>query len=189
MKKLFVIAAAILSFSMANAQIAAYAGFQSITQTAKADGHSHSESFSGFILGGAMNFDISNGIGVQPGVELTTSSRAEHGDKYSEIGIRIPVDINYGFEIAPDFKLFVFAGPSIFVGLSNKYKYDDDSIDLYKDDYSRFGLGLSTGAWCDWKDMLRLKLGYDLGLSDRYKRDSDISVKGNAFMVTVGYLF
>ena len=189
MKKLFVIAAAILSFGIANAQIVAYAGFQDVTETTKQGGHSHSEGLSGLVLGGAMNFDISNGIGVQPGVELTTASRTDNGVKYSQLGLRVPIDVNYGFEIAPDFKLFVFAGPSIYLGLSSKAKWDDDSYDYYEDDFSRFGLGLSTGAWCDWKDMLRLKLGYDLGLTNRYKRDSDISVKESAFMVTVGYLF
>ena len=193
MKKLLIIAVAILSFSAVNAQVA-YVGFQSVTGKSKAGNTTVSKSNPGFFLGGAMNFDIADALGIQPGLELSYAGRTENnaltGDtKYSMWGIKIPVDVNYGFELAPDFKLSVYAGPSIYVGLANNWKSGNTTYDNYGDDLSRFGLGLGMGAWCDFKDMLRLKIGYDLGLLNRAQDKDNFNYKESAFMISVGYLF
>jgi len=193
MKKLLIIAAAILSFSAVNAQVA-YVGFQSVTGKSKAGNTTVSKSNPGFFLGGAMNFEIADALGIQPGLEISYAGRTENtalaGDtKYSMWGIKIPVDVNYGFELAPDFKLSVYAGPSIYVGLSNTGKNGNTTYDYYGDDISRFGLGLGMGAWCDFKDMLRLKIGYDLGLLNRAQDKDNFNYKESAFMISVGYLF
>ena len=170
MKKLLVIAAAILSFSAVNAQVA-YLGFQSITSTGK----------------------TTVALGIQPGLEVSYFGRTEKdallGDtKYSSWGIKIPVDVNYGFELADGFNLSVYAGPSIYVGLSKNGKNGNTTYDYYGDDISRFGLGLGMGAWCDIQDMLRVKIGYDMGLLNRETRD-DMSYKESGLMISVGYIF
>lgn len=204
MKKLLVIAAAILSFSVANAQIVAYLGYQNVTGNAKSTAGNTttktSASSSGFFAGGAMNFDIASGIGVQPALELNFFSDKDGNDKSSAFGVKIPIDVNYGFEITPDIKITAFAGPSIYLGLSRKLKteyYDvlqdknvKQTIDYYDDgDFSRFGLGFGLGAWCDFKDMIRLKIGYDLGLNDREKNSDNVTFKENTFSISVGYIF
>ena len=193
MKKLLVIAFAILSFSAVNAQVA-YLGFQSVTGKSKAGNTTVSKANSGFFLGGAMNFEIADALGIQPGLEVSYAGRTENtalaGDtKYSMWGIKIPVDVNYGFELAPDFKLSVYAGPSIYVGLSNNAKNGNTTYDYYGDDISRFGLGLGMGAWCDIKEMIRVKIGYDLGLLNRAQDKDNFNYKESAFMISVGYLF
>lgn len=193
MKKLLVIAFAILSFSAVNAQVA-YVGFQSVTGKSKVGNTTVSKSNPGFFLGGAMNFEIADALGIQPGLELSYAGRTENnaltGDtKYSMWGIKIPVDVNYGFELAPDFKLSVYAGPSIYVGLSNKSKSGNVTYDYYGDDLGRFGLGLGMGAWCDIKEMIRVKIGYDLGLINRAQDKDNFNYKESAFMISVGYLF
>lgn len=191
MKKLLVIAVAILSFSAVNAQVA-YVGFQSVTGKSKVGDTTTSKTSSGFVLGGAMNFGISDGIGVQPGLEIAYASRSERiltiDHKYPSLGVRIPIDVNYGFELSPDFKLYAYAGPSIYFGLSFKDKFDDTTVDKYENSLNRFGLGLGVGAWCDVKDMIRVKVGYDMGLINR-AQDSDWNYKENAFLISVGYLF
>ena len=192
MKKLLVIAAAILSFSAANAQVV-YAGFQSVTGKSKAGNTTISKSNSGFFLGGAMNFEIADALGVQPGLEISYAGRTENtlagDDKYSMWGVKIPVDVNYGIELAPDFKLSVYAGPSIYIGLSYNDKVGNTTYDWYGNQLGRFGLGLGMGAWCDIKDVIRVKAGYDLGLLNRAQDKDNNNYKESAFMVSIGYLF
>ena len=195
MKKLLVIAAAILSFSAVNAQVA-YLGYQNVPGTKKVTvGNTTTTtnySNSGFFLGGAMNFEIADGLGIQPGLEISYFGRTDEtllgDDKFSMWGINIPIDVNFGFELAPDFKLNVYAGPSIYVGLAYNDKVGNTTYDWYGDDYSRIGLGLGMGAWCDIKDVIRVKIGYDLGLLNRAQNDN-VSYKENALQFSVGYLF
>lgn len=195
MKKLLVIAAAILSFSAVNAQVA-YVGFQSVTATAKATSGSititDKDNNSGFFVGGGMNFEIADALGIQPAIEFSYAGRTEKNaggdDKYSAMGVRIPIDVNYGFELSPDFKLAAYAGPSIYLGITNKVKSGNVEIDCYESAYSRFGLGLGFGAWCDIKDMIRVKIGYDLGLLNRDTRDN-MSYKESGLLFSVGYIF
>ena len=192
MKKLLVIAAAILSFSAVNAQVA-YLGFQSVTGKDKSGNTTISSSNSGFFLGGAMNFEIADGLGVQPGLEVGYSGRTENtvlgDDKFSMWGIKIPIDVNYGIELAPDFILSVYAGPSIYVGLSYNDKMGNTTYDWYGNTYNRLGLGLGMGAWCDIKDVIRVKVGYDLGLLNRAQDKDNRNYKESALMFSVGYLF
>ena len=192
MKKLFVIALAILSFSAVNAQVA-YVGFQSVTGKSKAGNTTVSKANSGFFLGGAMNFEIADAIGVQPGLEISYAGRTENtlagDDKYSMWGVKIPVDVNYGIELAPDFKLSVYAGPSIYIGLSYNDKVGNTTYDWYGNQLGRFGLGLGMGAWCDIKDVIRVKAGYDLGLLNRAQDKDNNNYKESAFMISIGYLF
>ncbi|MBO7111265.1 MAG: outer membrane beta-barrel protein [Bacteroidaceae bacterium] len=193
MKKLLVIVAAILSFSAVNAQVA-YLGFQSVTDKTKGGNTTVSHSSSGFLLGGAMNFEIADALGVQPALEINYAGRTEKnnllGDtKYSSWGVKIPIDVNYGIELAPDFILSVYAGPSIYLGLSNTGKNGNTTYDYYGDTYNRFGLGLGMGAWCDIKEVVRVKAGYDLGLLNRAQDKDNWNYNENAFSISVGYLF
>ena len=196
MKKLLVIAAAILSFSAVNAQVA-YVGFQSVTATNKATTGNvtvtEKNNNSGFFVGGAMNFEIVDALGIQPALEFSYAART-HKDllnndvKYSTMGVKIPIDVNFGIELSPDFKLAAYAGPSIYFGITNQSKNGDVTVDYYENNYSRFGLGLGFGAWCDIKDMIRVKIGYDLGLLNRDTRD-DMSYKESGLLFSVGYIF
>ena len=193
MKKLLVIAFAILSFSAVNAQVA-YVGYQNVTGKDKIGNTTWNYANSGFFLGGAMNFEIADALGIQPALEISYAGRTENdlvlGEiKYASWGLRIPIDVNYGFELSPDFKLSVYAGPSIFVGLSNNSKNGNTTYDLYGDRYGRFGLGMGMGAWCDIKDMLRVKVGYDLGLINRAQDKDNRNYKESALLLSVGYLF
>lgn len=90
--------------------------------------------------------------------------------------------------MSSDFKLNVYAGPSIYIGLAYNDKLGNTTYDWYGDAYSRFGLGLGMGAWCDIKDMIRVKIGYDMGLLNRAK-DDGVEYKENALMFSVGYIF
>ena len=193
MKKLLVIAFAILSFSTVNAQVA-YLGYQSVTDKTKGGNTTVSHSSSGFFLGGAMNFEIADALGVQPGLEIGYFGRTEKdnllGDaKFSSWGIKVPIDVNYGFELAPDFILSVYAGPSIYLGLSKNGKQGNTTYDYYGNTYNRFDLGLGMGAWCDIKEVIRVKVGYDMGLLNRAQDKDNWTYSESGLMFSVGYLF
>jgi hypothetical protein len=187
MKKLLVIAAAILSFGAAKAQVA-YLGYQGISGNTKAGSTTICEAYNGVFAGGAYNFDLYENVGVQPGLEVNFYTRTENNVKDYSMGLRIPVDFNYCFDVATDLKVYCFAGPSFYIGLLQEQEIGDVSTDRYEDQLTRFAFGVSLGAWCDWKDMLRLKVGFDFELNDRSVTSVN-KYKENIFSVSVGYVF
>ena len=188
MKKLLIIAAAILSFGAANAQVA-YIGYQNVSGRNKIGSTTTVNSYSGMLVGGSIiNYEIYQGIGVLPALELNFYTRTEDHIKDTSVGLRVPVDFNYGFDVAPGLKVYGYAGPSFYLGLYRNQSVADVDSDWYDGKWSRFGFGFGFGAWCDWRDALRLKLGFDLGLNDRSESSVD-KYKENTFSITLGYIF
>ena len=62
-------------------------------------------------------------------------------------------------------------------------------IDNYSDgSYSRFGVSASFGLAAEWCNTIRLKIGYDLGLTDLNKSDN-VSYKQDLLTFSLGYIF
>lgn len=196
MKKFLIAAVALLSFGAANAQVA-YVGYLNNTLEGKTGSITTTNTAPGFVLGGSMNFDIIAGIGVQPALQLEFYSKTEDEGKITEftnksIGVKMPVEINYGYEINSNFKVYAFAGPTFYYGVSDKAeaKNANTTVDRYEDLMNRFNLGLGCGAWLDVMDMIRIKAAWDFGQSNLYQDgDSDNKLTKNTFNLSVGYVF
>lgn len=207
MKKIFVI---IIAASMmlvgveAFAQVSVGAGWVNSTLTTKTGDVKTNPNSNGFYLGASYNLSIAEGFGLAPGLyyeflggknsfggELSASSTT------TEHYLDVPVMFNYGFELAPDCKLFAFAGPTLQFGLASNVKYKAGAADInaetkisnYDGDYGRFdcliggGVGFQISA-------IQIKVGYNYGLVNRYTGGVDnLSTHRSAVHIGVGYAF
>lgn len=169
MKKVFALltlAAALLCVSNnVNAQISVHAGFLNDIYGGDLD-----ESESGFYAGANYNFNAFSDFGIAPGVYVASST-----DRFD---LRIPVLLNYHFNLSGPLGAKVFAGPQVNLGLSG---------DLYDAGCKKFGLGLNFGAGFCY-EQFSLEFGYMLNFIDQ----SDISgleYKLNQLTVGLGYNF
>lgn len=108
-----------------------------------------------------------------------------------------PVELNCKFQVCNALALKVFAGPSVFYGLTytsttymNGEKINVDVKDLYeKDTYDRFMLAGSAGLAVETPMGLRLKAAYMYDFTDMYKASDDAQTKLNLLSFTLGYAF
>lgn len=169
--------------------------------------------FSGLSIQPGLNYSyMGNRESIsESGVTVKTSWR-EHF-------LNVPVDVKYTFDISNDLKVFAFAGPRVVFGLSGVTKVSAKiggeeaslSYNLYSgnitttgfdlsdfvdpEDFSsdgmlsRFDLQLGLGAGAQFR-AFSLKFGYDWGLINRLKGDTDgATMKRGQFYVGVGYNF
>lgn len=148
---------------------------------------------SGFAITFDDNINIAGGLNFAPGASLAYANRKYDSGKGTDFDINVPLLLNYGFDIADGLKLSVFAGPEINFGLVSKWKSDNGNteIDYYDDDNykaKRLGLGVQFGAWLDINDLIRLRGGYNMGLTNMTGLDN-CDFKSNYYYVGVAYIF
>lgn len=207
MKKIFVtiIAASMMLVGVeAFAQVSVGAGWVNSTLTTKAGDVKTNPNSNGFYLGASYNLSIAEGLGLAPGLYYeflgskdSAGSGLSASSTTTEHYLDVPVMFNYGFELAPDCKLFAFAGPTLQFGLASNAKLKAGTSDInaekkvnnYDGDYGRFdcliggGVGFQISA-------IQVKVGYNYGIVNRYTGDSDsISTHRSAVHIGVGYAF
>lgn len=200
MKKLFVAAAALLSFSLANAQVAFNLGYFNVnSETTTSVGNlstTEKESNNSFNFLFTDNINLVSDLNVNVGGGFYFGFDKDDDVKYKDFGLIIPFEFNYSFALGSDFKLSPYAGPIFDLGLVSKSKSDDEELNWFDNDlvnYKRLGIYLGVGAMLDFQDMLRLKVGYNFGLLDGIKEckvpATDMEAKYKGLVVSVGYLF
>ena len=169
----------------------------------------------GFYLEGAYSYALTNDFSLSAGLRFSSLGRTDNGNydlgslhlgdataKTKEMYLSIPVTANYAYTINKDVRVFAFAGPSFAIGLSSKTdvtasvlgQSSTTNVDNYgKDDegncnYNRTNLYLGAGLGVDLMNMVRVSLGYDLGLLNRSAADNT-TLKQNQFRIGVAYLF
>jgi len=196
MKKLMIMAVALLTAGIASAQITYSIGY--INTSSKSEvkvlgvSSTSTSQMNGFTISVDDNINLAGDLNVAPGLGMDLSFRKDKGIKYNKFGIYVPVDFNYGFALGSDLKLFIYAGPTLDLGLISSAKDGDgNKANLYKEkegNMSRFDLLLGGGAWVTFKDQFRFKIGYKAGLLNTCKTDN-VTVKNNVLSVSVGYIF
>ena len=199
MRKIFTIAALTILFAVsANAQTLFNLGYglgsdKTTFGSMETDATNSNTLFAGF----SHNFGIADNFGVEPGVNYVfnfsqTGDELSVKNKYH--GIHVPVLFNYALVSSSDIALKVLAGPSASYGISDKSTtyvggIKGLDIDNYSDgSYSRFGVSASFGLAAEWCNTIRLKIGYDLGLTDLNKSDN-VSYKQDLLTFSLGYIF
>ena len=214
MKKIYLIlaSAAMLLAIDANAQISAGLGYNLMTTTSSIASDSEDEALNGFFVEATYDFNFLNRewgrLYLQPGLRYTFAAEAE-SEEYSGIKakvsltehyIDVPVNVKYSYDIMQgQIKAYAFAGPVFSIGLASTFKVslDDESAstDMYDDnDYGRFDLKLGLGAGVTFLEKYNVKIGYNIGLLNRYtgnQSGSDTKLKMNTgvFYVGIGYNF
>ena len=182
MKKALFMAVALTLAVMANAQTSVQLGYLLNIQKVETALGSGTDSYNGLFLSADHTFGLSGDLAVTPGLGLGYSF--DSGDDYRELGIFLPVDVNYRFRLSSDISLSLFAGPTFHFGLIS----EAGSHNYYADDNSRFEVLLGGGLWCDIRQTVRLKAGYKLGLINTSKI-SGITEKNDCLYLSIGYLF
>ena len=137
----------------------------------------------GFGVSMSLNYAFSANIGsyqITPGI-AALKTKTDHTYHFLEV----PVDWQYKFLIAKQTYLGIYTGPTLQVGLSNKYRHltklndkviEDTNVDVYKidsdndniPDYNRVNVTWGVGAVFQYKRYF-IRGGYDFGVMSIYK--------------------
>ena len=199
------------------AQLSIGAGYVNSQTREKASSSSEvsTENTNGITGGFAYSINLGKGFAVTPGVYYTFTNKkgVKSGELFGvklsgeadlqEHYITVPLHLSYGLEINPDFKIFLYAGPSFSAGIASTthasgdiaggiLKIDGGKIDNYQDgtDYGRFDLLVGGGLGVDLLKSIRFKVGYDWGMLNRYTGDTEGRTNHrNQLYAGVAYLF
>ena len=212
MKKIIVLAAALLLGWQANAQIVANAGYVHGFETMKSANNltagydfDHS-SLDGLFAGANYYYSLDNlvdGLAAMPGANLSLLFGrywAEDDYKVRELALNIPLQASYTYEVNENLKVFGQTGPALQFALvhkvkdnhGNTYSLLNKNNSLYEA-RSPFNMYWGFAAGVEVSDMLRIEVGYDLGFFNLHRRVNEHeflrSVKRNFLHFSVGYLF
>ena len=89
-----------------------------------------SDPMSGFYVGLVKDLRLFAGLSIQPGLYYSYLNTAEKEEipsfnlssSYTEHGLNLPIHIKYTFDIVPAFGVYVFAGPTLSLGLAANRK-------------------------------------------------------------------
>ena len=170
-----------------------------------------------------LNFLDANwgSLGLQPALRYTFGgdSESEVNTRVSiaEHYLDIPVNVKYGYDVLPSkLKVFAFAGPVFSLGLSSvtsvstdnsivktnyytgtiKTKLNSETTKAKGDviDYGRFDIKFGIGAGVTVAEKLNVKLGYNIGMLNRYtgeqlSKDYKYKIHTGVFYLGVGFNF
>ena len=214
MKKIyFLIAAAAMFLAVeANAQIGVGLGYNLLTTTTTMADESEDDSLNGFYLEATYDINFLNrnwgSLGLQPGLRYTFAGESDSDEvagvktnaSFTEHYLDVPVNVKYSYEIIPTtLKAYAFAGPVFSLGLASNLKAGagDTSVKTnnYKDtEYGRFDIKFGLGAGVTLAEKLNVKLGYNIGMLNRYtgeqiSKDYKYKTHTGVFYLGVGVNF
>ena len=214
MKKIyFLIAAAAMFLAVeANAQIGVGLGYNLLTTTTTMADESEDDSLNGFYLEATYDINFLNrnwgSLGLQPGLRYTFAGESDSDEvagvktnaSFTEHYLDVPVNVKYSYEIIPTtLKAYAFAGPVFSLGLASNLKAGagDTSVKTnnYKDtEYGRFDIKFGLGAGVTLAEKFNVKLGYNIGMLNRYtgeqiSKDYKYKTHTGVFYLGVGFNF
>ncbi len=165
MKKILVIAAAVLSLSLPmQAQTSIGAGLH--------HAHSNIANVNGVYAELGKAFVNRFDVGFSPAIRLNYDWRKGDLFSYDLCQISVPILFDYGVELSNAARAFVYAGPTPVFGLffneKTKGVSGSSSFSLYQK-YRRADIMLGAGVGIDLIDLFRIRIGYDFGLINSYK--------------------
>lgn len=165
----------------------------------------NTQAYGGFYGGVSYTvLTLGPGINITPGLYFANASFKDEdtvlGVKTittgSESYLAVPVNFSYKLELVPGtLALQPYAGPTFAYGLSSKGTFWDEvtdkttTTDNYDGTtYGKFDLQVGVGLAIDIVDMIRVSVGYNMGLLDR-NSDSDYKLTTSNINFGVAYLF
>ena len=196
MKKLFFMAAALLTAGIASAQVTYSIGYLNKSTKSEISGGgitiTDDSQMNGFSIGVDDNINLAGDLNVAVGGAIEFYFKKDGDYKYKDFNLAVPVDFNYGFALGSNLKLSVFAGPTFNLGIISDSKGPNDyKFNYYDEDEGncgRFDILVGGGVWMDIQEQFRVKVGYKAGMLDRCKTDG-VTLKDNVLSVSLGYIF
>lgn len=171
--------------------------------------------YNGFNVSVGYNLPLGLGFQFCPSIEynyLTNSANVSAGiagasatskNRFNEHYLNIPLIFNYGYEISPDARIFVFAGPTGSFGLyadyttkleaslgGNSGSSDKQTVNIWGEDstYKRCDVKIGVGVGIDICKHWRVQAGYDYGLVNRSKVDN-LKLHHHSIKAGLTYMF
>lgn len=214
MKKIYIIilAAAMLLAVDAKAQLGLGVGYNYLNTTERFADESDDESLDGFYVEATYDLNFLDAewgtLGLQPALRYTFGGEVESERilgvnakaSFTEHYLDIPLNVKYGYDVLPSkLKIYAFAGPVFSLGLSSVMSISGDNstvkTNLYEEsDYGRFDVKLGLGAGVTVAEKFNVKLGYNIGLLNRYtgeqvRNDYKYRRHTGVFYLGVGFNF
>ena len=211
MKRLISLAVAasmMLIGTSAFAQASLGAGYINETNKVKiGDNASNMGALNGFYAGFGYDINEGEGFGISTGLyysfltgNVPVPSLSVISGDLTEHALNIPVKVGFSVPVGDGLKGFLNAGPTFVCGLSSTIKplgVDLLKTDLYKHEYlGRFDIMVGASLGAEINDMIRISVGYDLGMLDQFGagikgKNDDGSTKDRAYSlnrnrITVG---
>ena len=211
MKRLISLAVAasmMLIGTSAFAQASLGAGYINETNKVKiGDNASNMGALNGFYAGFGYDINEGEGFGISTGLyysfltgNVSVPSLSVISGDLTEHALNIPVKVGFSVPVGDGLKGFLNAGPTFVCGLSSTIKplgVDLLKTDLYKHEYlGRFDIMVGAALGAEINDMIRISVGYDLGMLDQFGagikgKNDDGSTKDRAYSlnrnrITVG---
>lgn len=214
MKKLLVIAAALLIGMQANAQLIFNGGYLHQTETTvnTEKNLSATDLQDGFYAGAKYRISldsITEGLSLNPGANVSFLFGRHNNqgildvmdDKafMNQIAFNAPLHIQYLLEVTPDFKLEAWAGPTFQLGLYDRVIDDDSNPTLIYNRFNalpassvlplnRINLLLGLGLGVEVSELIHINVGYDFGLFN-LSTVTNTTVTRGLLRVGLGYNF
>ena len=165
-----------------------------------------SKALNGAYVGVDYNINLSGDLSVAPGVYYSYSVGTDAGSigslfssktTFNEQYVSVPLNFNYGLDLARDLRISVYAGPTFSYGLSSTAKYDANVVgvsgsttsDLYaNENYKKIDVLVGGGFAFDYAHRFRVALGYNVGVMDRDASDNG-TFKRNYLHMGFAFLF
>lgn len=213
MKRMIIsIAALVVAASSAFAQINVGAGYSGTSMNLSEGDNTW---YNGFNVSVGYNLPLGLGFEFSPSVEYNYLTRnadvsaevpvvsVKSKNQFNEHYLNVPLMFNYGYEITPNARIFVFAGPTVSFGLyadyvtrieasldGNSGSTEKETAELWGDDstYKRCDIKIGGGIGLDICKHLRVQAGYDYGLINRTKAD-DLKLHHHSLKAGIAYMF
>ena len=98
----------------------------------------------------------------------------------------VPVFAKFNVFNNGDLKAFLFAGPTLYYGLSSKSKVGSATVDNYDHTFKPLNVTVGGGIGLDAMEAVRFTIGYDYGVTNRYQSDN---FKANSADIRFGVAF
>ena len=192
MKRIFLVAIAVMTFGLANAQQTRFGIKGGLNLTSFAGGNYYdAKSLVGFQVGGFAEIKVIERLSIQPEVLFSTQGAKFDGGSFGDFDdklnyINIPVLAK--FYITKQFT--VEGGPQLGFLVSAKSDGHDS-----KDNFKSVDTGFNFGAGYNFTDNVSVNLRYTVGLSNIADYDTDDideyfdSPKNSVLALTLGYKF
>lgn len=177
MKKIITVALALAFAISASAQFGIIGGLtSSSTKLETAINEATSNQLNQYHAGIAYKFALPFGFAVQPAITYNVKGATMGDNNYNfdfKTGfIEIPVQLQWGIEITPELRPFVFAEPFVGYAISNSQSFTIGNINEIKDSWenvkNRLEYGVGAGAGVDLFQRFQVSFRYFWNLGNLY---------------------
>lgn len=214
MKKIyFILAAAAMFLAVdASAQLGVGIGYNLLNTTQRFGDETDDDSLNGFYAEVTYDFNFLEknwgSLGLQPAIRYTFGGETESDEvpgvttraSLAEHYLDVPVNVKYAYDAIPSkLEVYGFAGPVFSFGLASSLSasVNDEVVKTnnYKDtEYGRFDIKFGLGAGVTVVEKLNVKLGYNIGMLNRYtgeqiSKDYKHKTHTGVFYLGVGFNF